>query len=156
MRLAELVEELERQTGGNFEVNNGICALKIDDMSVSLQEIDEVGLISMYAEIGEPPPQHLENLYESMLMANHLFMATAGSTLSLDPETRRFYLCRVDASDSLSSERFCKMLEQFINTLEKWRKLVADFREEAASVPAEENISAFPDFGGAFGGFMQV
>lgn len=152
MRLKEMVDELGKRCGGEFQVVDGVCTLGIDDMTISLQEIDELGVISTFAEIGEPPPQGLEKLYEAMLAANHLFAGTAGSTISFDVEQRRFYLCRIDHEPLMDAEGFFAMLEKFVNTLETWRKLLADYRPDesaaAAAPPADEQPP--------LGGFMQV
>lgn len=144
MRLNELIGDLETRTGSHFPVEDGLCAISIDDMPVTIQEIDEIGVISTYGEIGEPPPQGLEKLYEAMLSANYLFQATNGSTISLDPERNRFFLCRVDYSELLDGDKFCVMLEQFINTLETWRKILADYRpvSETAATAAPEQPMA--------------
>lgn len=153
MRINELIGELEKRTGGTYPIEGGICAISIDDMPVTIQEINEIGVISTYAEIGEPPPQGLEKLYEAMLSANHLFQGTNGSTISFDAESRHFFLCRVDQTSMMDGAGFCAMLEQFVNTLAVWRKMLADYR------PVAETVVDEPDgLSGSAGlsGFMQV
>ena len=136
MRLHELITAFAERVGGEFAVEDGAVTLAIDDMTVTIQELDELGRIATYAEIGEPPPERLEKLYEAMLSANHLFSGTAGSTISFDADGRRFYLCRTDVTQTLDTDAFMAMLEKFVNTLETWRKLLADYRADD-SVPKE-------------------
>ena len=130
MRLNELIDAFAEKVGGDFAVEDGMVTLAIDDMTVTIQELDELGRIATYAEIGEPPPERLEKLYEAMLAANHLFAGTAGSTISFDTESRRFYLCRADVADVMDADGFMAMLEKFVNTLETWRKLLSDYRAD--------------------------
>ena len=149
MRLNELIDAFAEKVGGDFTVEDGMVMLGIDDMSVTIQELDEVGRIATYAEIGEPPPERLEKLYEAMLAANHLFAGTAGSTISFDTESRRFYLCRTDVADVMDADGFMAMLEKFVNTLEIWRKLLADYRSDGAQA-AEKPAAEDAPFSGSF------
>ena len=73
----------------------GACTLAVDGMSVVIQDVSEAGSVGFWGKIGAPPPEGLERLYELMLEANHLFTATAGATISRDPESKDFFLCRV-------------------------------------------------------------
>lgn len=157
MILNDLIQELGKRCGNEFAVEDGVCTLGIDDMTVTVQEIDEVGVISTYADIGEPPPQGLEKLFESMLVANYLFAGTAGSTISFNSERRVFVLCRVDPVSMMDGEKFCNMLEKFVNTLESWRKLLADYRPLAENSSSAENTESYDDVGFGIGNhFMQV
>ena len=157
MQLNELIKSLNEVAGGEFTVENDTCTIGIDDMVVTIQEIAEEGIITTYAEIGEPPPQGLEQLLDSMLQANYLFQGTGGATISRDPESGKFFLCRCDASDTLDGEKFLKMVEKFVNVLETWVKLLANYR------PAEESQSADmagqtaeSDYSSRFDTFMHV
>ncbi len=155
MDFADLVRGFGQKIGVDLSVDeDGLCALNIDDMRVSIQNIDEVGLVSVFGEIGDPPPQGLEELLLAMLSANHLFQGTSGATISRDPETQKFYLCRCDVSSVLDLETFSSNLEKFVNTLETWRKLVADYRPVAGEKEGREG----PEMAEApgLGGFMQV
>ena len=153
MEFNELIKGLSEKLGLGLSPQDDVCVLGIDDMQVTLQALNEVDLLSTYGEIGEPPPQGLEQLLTAMLNANHLFQGTAGATISRDPETGKFYLCRCEALSILTVERLMESLETFVNVLETWRKLVADYRPSdpaAGSAYTEEP----PPFGGD--GFMAV
>ena len=142
MRLNDLIAQFGAKLNLEIALQDGGCTLDIDGMSVTIQEIDELSSISTMAEIGEPPPQGLEKLFESMLAANHLFAGTGGSTISFDGEKRRFYLCRVDRAELMDFEAFQSMLEKFVNVLETWRKMLADYRPEEGG----DNVKSFDDF----------
>ena len=130
MRLNDLINEFGAKLNLEIALNDGGCTLDIDGMSVTIQEIDELSTISTVAEIGEAPPQGLEKLFEAMLAANHLFAGTGGSTISFDIEKRRFYICRIDRSELMDFDAFRSMLEKFVNVLDVWRRLLADYRPE--------------------------
>ena len=155
MKLQELVNALGAVTGGEFTVEDDVCTIGIDDMTVTIQEIAETSAITTYAEIGEPPPQGLEQLLSAMLNANHLFQGTGGATISRDPSNGKFYLCRYDHTDTLDGDRFIAMIEKFVNVLETWRKMLSDYRPEEGDVAApapdavESGMNGMP-------GFMQV
>lgn len=154
MEFGELVSGLSRRLGIELAVENGICSIDIDGMVVNLHDISELGVIFFQAEIGEAPPQGLEPLLVSMLEANHLFQATGGATISRDPETGRFHLCRCAEAANLDVGRFSELLEKFVNVLEIWRKMLADYRPEERTVA--ETVGGGMSMPIVESGFLQV
>ena len=153
MKIEELVSALNDAVGGSFEVSDGTCIIAVDDMVVNILEVLETGSIVMYARIGEHPAEdNVGRLSESLLAANHMYQGTHGATISYNLDDRCYYLNRFDSADNLNGEKFVKLLEDFVNTLEVWRKIVSDYRAVAAEseAPAEEAPM------GGVGGFMQV
>jgi len=155
-------EELIQQLGGRLGVELTVdaehaCRIGVDDMFVTIQSVEEAGVVSLYADVGEAPPQGLEELLSAMMNANYLFQGTSGATLSRNPEDGHFVICRYDSLAYLDIDGFTTRLEQFVNVLETWRKLLADYRPAekpaaAASVP-EEDAPGAPGFSSPF---MQV
>lgn len=113
--------------------DEGSVALTIDGMFVTLREFDEVGKILIYGEIGDVPPEGMEMLSVEMLKANHLFRATGGSTISLDEQAHKFYLCRYDDLFRLDQESFEKILENFVNVLEQWCEIIKNYHPDLSS-----------------------
>lgn len=137
MDFVELVNALAEKVGlaEGIEIDSdNRCLMEFDGMIVALQGLDEVGQVSFFSSVGEPPPERLERLYRSLLEANHLFRGTSGSTLSVDPETGEMFLCRAMPYAALDGDSFIEELEKFVNIVENWRKFVADYR---ASPPEE-------------------
>ena len=153
MKFDELLAGLGKTLGVELPNGDGSCTLGVDDMTVTMQYLDTSDLLCTYAEIGEPPPEGLEQLLSAMLNANHLFQGTDGATISRDPDTGKFFLCRCDALELLNVEDCAKMLERFVNVLETWRKLLADYRPMVDEHQLESEIEP-PPFGG--NGFMTV
>ena len=135
MELAELVEDFGRRVGLDLKLDeNGTCALAVDGMNVTIQDVSEAYAVGIWGKIGAPPPEGLRQLYEMMLDANHLFRATSGATISRDPESGDFYLCRLLDLRVLESEAFFQAVEKFVNTLETWQKVIADYRPVAEEI----------------------
>lgn len=143
MTFDELIRDFGGQIGVELTSRDGMVALDIDGMSVLIQELHELDAVVVLGEIGEPPPQGLEALLSSMLNANHLFAGTSGGTLSRDPESGKFFLCRWKPLALADAASFAAMMDRFLNVLETWRKLVADYRPVAASAATEVEEPAF-------------
>ena len=141
MEFEELIKVLAAETGLGESLTidaENRCLVAFDGMEVALQGVDTAGQVHFFASLGEPPPERLEALYRGMLEANHLFRGTAGATLSLDPETGVAYLCRALACAALDGETFLAELENFVNTVEAWRRLVSDYRDHGAAPAAAD------------------
>lgn len=132
MELAELVRDFGGRVGIDLVLDeNGTCTVSVDGMDIMIQDVSEAYSVGLYGKIGVPPPEGLRQLYEMMLNANHLFRATSGATISRDPESGDFYLCRLLDTRVLDPETFFSAIEKFVNTLETWQKVIADYRPAA-------------------------
>ncbi len=131
---------------------DGVCSIEIDGMIVSLVEADVDNALLLHGIVGDPPPAADDRFGALLLQANHLFQGTGGATLSQDPESREYALQRQLPLVLLDADSLVAELERFVNSLERWRHLLADFRpveEEALKLAADENLPplAFEDDG---------
>ena len=94
MTFEELISGLGSKIGVELTSDDGSCVINVDDMVVTLMSLPDSDRLAVHGEIGDPPPEGLEQLLSAMLEANHLFAGTAGATISRDHETGRFHLCR--------------------------------------------------------------
>ena len=140
--------DVEELMGGLAEIvgcgaivpdENGVYRLDIDDMLVSFAEQKATGELLTMAEVGVPPPEGRERLYRALLEAAFLGEGTGGAAFSVDPESESVCLHRADRLADMDLERFRSGIERFVNVLESWRNLLADFSEVA---PAQENADA--------------
>ena len=147
-------EELISGLGSGVELTSedGECVINVDDMVVTLMSLPDSDRLAVHGEIGDPPPEGLEQLLSAMLEANHLFAGTAGATISRDHETGRFHLCRHEPLAILDADSLAALVESFVNTLGIWRKAIASYRPVAKSV--SEGSDEGPQFGAT--GFVQV
>ena len=152
MTFEELISGLGSKIGVELTSDDGSCVINVDDMVVTLMSLPDSDRLAVHGEIGDPPPEGLEQLLSAMLEANHLFVGTAGATISRDHETGRFHLCRHEPLAILDADSLAALVESFVNTLEIWRKVIASYRPVAKS--AAECTDEALQFGAA--GFVQV
>ena len=149
MESQELLEALSETIEVELAFDeDGTAAFSADGMSVTLRNLPEVGGIVLEGDLGTPPPENPMGLYKTVLESQHLFRDTAGATISLDPSTGRFSLCRVLITQLLDKASFIEAVGRFLSTQEVWMKFVQNYREEAtAPIPGETVLG---------NGFMQV
>ena len=132
----------------------GVASLAADDIVVSFMEIPERQALLMWAEVATPPPENLMQLYKLLLEAMFMGRATQGATFSCEGE--KVYLHRTDELANLDPNGLAKIVEDFLNLVEKWRDVIETFRADesrAEGAVAEEP----PAFGlGGPSGFLQV
>ena len=152
MTFEELISGLGSRIGVELTSEDGECVINADDMVVTLMSLPDSDRLAVHGEIGDPPPEGLEQLLSAMLEANHLFAGTAGATISRDHETGRFHLCRHEPLATLDADSLAALVESFVNTLEILRKAIASYRPVAKSV--SEGSDEGPQFGA--NGFFRV
>ena len=152
MTFEELISGLGSRIGVELTSDDGSCVINADDMVVTLMSLPDSDRLAVHGEIGDPPPEGLEQLLSAMLEANHLFAGTAGATISRDHETGRFHLCRQEPLATLDADSLAALVESFVNTLGIWRKAIASYRPVAKS--AAEGADEGPQLGA--NGFFRV
>lgn len=122
---------------------DGLCSFDVGDATVMVQGLDEIGVLSLSADVGEPPPERLEQLYGELLKANFNFTGTKGATLSLEPHTGKVHLCRCASYASLDADRMMMFVLDFVTVLADWRERVRNFRADDTGVerPADDGVS---------------
>ena len=133
----------------------GIARLAADDMVVSFMEVPERRAILTWAEVATTPPENLTQLYKFLLEAMFMGRATQGASFSCEEDT--IYLHRMDSLADLDPEGFLKIIEEFLNLVEKWRDVIRSFRADESEASEKSATEEPPDFGlGGPSGFMQV
>lgn len=158
MQYDELLKAFSAKLGGmELKPDDSACVvLDVDGMPLTIMGLDELRHVALTGVIGEPPPaEKMERLYRALLIANHNFAGTNGATISINPETGKVSLCRLISLELTDADAFFADVEQFVNTLETWRKLVNDFRgaelePEVGSEVTEQGLDR------GLAGFMQV
>ena len=151
MDASEIIAAFGEKLGIELKLDeDGVCMFEADGMIVTIHNLREIDVIAITGDLGEPPPWNLENLYRSMLEANYLFKDTSGATISFNPETSRFALCRALPCTALDGESFFAAVERFVSTLEIWARIIRDYRSSAPKDDGEK----IPGFGAE--GFLRV
>jgi len=148
MDFNELVADFAARHGvADLTVIDNAAALDIDGITVLLVSNGE--LLTVSAEVGEPPVEGAATFANLLLEANmqsDFFFAKATGT-------ENYIVVRRIALVSLDATSFDLALEALVNHAETWRRLLTDFRP-AAKAAAERAESESPSFGST--GFMQV
>ena len=133
--------------------DEGVVRLAADDLVLSFMEIPERQSLLMWAEVATPPPENLTQLYRLLLEAMVMGRATQGASFSCEGE--KIYLHRADELPNLDPARLAKIVEDFLNLVEKWRGVIEAFRaDDSRPAAASEEPPAFGF--GVPSGFMQV
>ena len=148
MDFNELVADFAARHGvADLTVIDNAAALDIDGITVLLVSNGE--LLTVSAEVGEPPVEGAATFANLLLEANmqsDFFFAKATGT-------ENYIVVRRIALVSLDATSFDLALEALVNHAETWRRLLADFRP-AAKAAADISESERPSFGSSE--FMQV
>lgn len=141
---------------------DGVYHFEIDGMPVSIMEVAELRQLVVLGDLGDlPPVGGRERLYRTMLEAMFMGEGTCGSTFSIDRKSGRVILQRVLPLIALDPDVFMAEIERFVNILEKWRGLIADFREVSPDLEGAGDVPSTtptdgPGGGLGLGGFLQV
>lgn len=158
MELKGLMEGLAAEAAavGIAPDEGGAYHLGIDGMRISFLEAG--GRLAVWADVGEPPPEGRERLFRTLLESTFMGEGAGGAAFAIDAKSGRVILQRIEASGVLDLIGFKAMLEKFVNVLEKWRKLVADFRDIAPSIDAaaEDEAAVERQLGLGEVGFLRV
>ena len=149
METKELIKSLGETLGVELTLDDGgTCAFEADELFVKITDLPENGVIIIEGDIGAPPPENLEALYKTMLEAQYCFRNTSGATISRNPDTGNFVLCRAIAAEIQDPASFLDAVERFVSTLHVWADIVRNYRGAASDKPPTDDLSA--------GGFMRV
>ena len=141
----EAMAVLGRELGLELQVRDGVASFDamVDvasgaSMRIDLTHVPERRGVMVSAHVGELPQEGGEELCRTLLEANHLFEGTGGATFSVDPETQqiRFEFCGM--LDLIGDSEDEKLMENFLNIAESWRKRIAE--------PSEIKMDAMPHF----------
>ena len=124
-----------------IEIKDGACVLKIDDHEVDFAETADGSAIVVTGLLGETPNERPDVFLGMLLGANMEMMAGDALAFAQLPDGGGIVLVWRAAS-SLDADAFCKGLEEFVNTIERWETVIADYRPAAAA--AEEIDDAPP------------
>jgi hypothetical protein len=148
MEFTELIDDFaSRHNVGDLVVVDGAAALDIDGIIVTIVAKEEV--LTLSAEIGEPPAEGLAEFSNLLLEAN----MQSGVFFAKAPELGPYIAVQRLSLPSTDGSAFDAALESFVNIAETWRRLLADFRPMAKSLSERANEKG-PTLGST--GFMQV
>jgi len=147
MEFQQLIADFAERHGiANLAAEDNAAALEVDGIVITLVAVGDV--LSISADIGEPPSEGRAEFAELMLEAN----LQSEAFFAKGPENGAYVLVRRLPRPALDGESFDAALEALVNLAETWRRLLADFRPVAKA--AAERTEEFTQFG--TNGFVQV
>lgn len=156
MELKEIVDAFAAgmNVDGVIPDDAGTYRFVIDGMVVSFAGAGDT--LVTWAEVGEVPPMGCERLYRTLMESMFLGELTKGGAFAIDSGSNRIFLQRFDAMPVMTPESFKAMLETFVNILEKWREIVADFRAVAPEQERKAEAEAGESRDLSLGGFLRA
>lgn len=136
--------------GSQLFDENGVASILADDTTLSFTELPTTRQIVTLASVADKPSGDVGRLYETLLESQHLGRLTEGASFSLSPEGL-ITLHRRDSLAELDVAAFAKVVENFLNVVDKWREMIGSYRPDAPQTPEEERLAADEKFL-----FMQV
>ena len=138
MEYDELIHGFAERYGvQDVSTSNSVTTFEIDEIPVSLIHDETASSVTVYCEIGFPPPDADGSFGGAMLKANHLFAGTGGSVLCQNPETGAFAVFRNFPLAELDLNAFCAEVGKLVDQAEYWKKIKDGFLQ--AEEESEDN-----------------
>ena len=131
----------------NLVAIDGAAALDIDGSIVTIVAKNEE--LNFSAEIGDPPAEGAATFANLLLEAN----MQSGAFFAKAPDPGPYIAVRRLQLSLVDDESFESALESFVNQVETWRRLLADYRP-IAKASTERAKEEQPPFG--MSGFMKA
>lgn len=130
MEFNELMQTFAAESGiADFAPDHlGVYALAIDEMQVDFAADLEHGELVFTGEVGELPKTGRAEFLQLLMEAMFVGRATAGAMFALKPGSDRLLFRLAEPLELMTALRFREVLECFVNTLEQWRRVLADYR----------------------------
>lgn len=147
----ELIQATGKQLGHEFEIEDDTCAVGSEDVTILLMGITENGedTLVLTADLGVPPPQRLEKLYEQMMNAMFANQATGGGSFARNADDGHIWLQRTEPIAGITPDMLISRVDRLSEAAEAWKRIIEGFRENAES-------AGEPQVSGLANGFMQV
>jgi len=116
-----LLNEVGKVAGIDFKLeDSGICAIKLDDIIINMQFIEEEAQCYFFSALFPIPGNEKEKviLFETLLEKNCFFRDTMGGILGIDTGLNQVtYAAKFSVAD-ISGNDFVSRMENFINAAE--------------------------------------
>jgi len=166
MEFGELVQQFAERFGIEVpEIVDEAAAFDADGMPFFLMRVTDEGesdYLVIAADLGEPPPERPEKLYQALLDAGHNFGGAGGGVFARNPNDGHIWLEFREPFASIDIETAISKVKALGDAAINWRGIIREYRE-GASVPEPESAGGASDEpyadvsgGEALSGFMRV
>ena len=160
MEFGNFIEQFAEISGVEMpEIVDDAAAFDADGMPFFLMRVANEGeseYLVIAADLGEPPPERLEKLYQSLLDAGHNFAGAGGGVLARNPGDGHIWLESREAFASMDVEAAISKVKALGDAAINWRDIIREYRE-GASIPEPEAAATYEaPAGGGNVGLMMV
>ena len=158
MEFSEFVQQFAERFGIEVpEIVDEAAAFDADGMPFFLMRVVNEGeseYLVVAADLGEPPPERLEKLYQVLLDAGHNFAGTGGGVFARNPSDGHIWLQSREPFALMDIETAISKVKTLGDVAINWRDIIKEYRE-GASIPEPATAA---DASGDEGvpGFMMV
>ena len=119
------------------EIVDEAVAFDADGMPFFLMRVANEGeseYLVVAADLGEPPPERLEKLYQALLDAGHNFAGAGGGIFARNPGDGHIWLQLREAFASIDVETAISKVKALGDAAINWRDIIREYRE-GSSIP---------------------
>ena len=160
MEFGEFIQQFAEKVGVAVpEIVDEAAAFDADGMPFFLMRVANEGeseYLVIAADLGEPPPERLEKLYQALLDAGHNFAGAGGGVLARNPGDGHIWLESREPFASMDVEAAISKVKALGDAAINWRDIIREYRE-GASIPEPEAAATYEaPAGGGNVGLMMV
>ena len=158
MEFREFIQQFAERFGIQMpEIVDEAAAFDADGMPFFLMRVVNEGegdYLVVAADLGEPPPERLEKLYQALLDAGHNFAGAGGGVLARNPSDGHIWLQSREPFALMDIETAISKVKTLGDAAINWRDIIREYRE-GTSIPEPAKAD---DASGGEGnpGFMMV
>ena len=147
MEFNELIRKFAERFGIDVpEIVDDAAAFDADGMPFLVMRVADEGeseYLVIAADLGEPPPERMEKLYEALLDAGHAFAGAGGGVFARNPADGHIWLQLREAYASIDVESAIAKVKALGEAAVNWRDIIREYRE-GASIPGAQMSDGLP------------
>jgi len=128
------------------EIVDEAAAFDADGMPFFLMKVANEGVgdyLMVAADLGEPPPQGLEKLYQALLDASHRFAGAGGGVFARDQADGHIWLQSREPFALMDVETAISKVKALGDAALNWRDIIREYRE-GSSIPEPATAGETP------------
>ena len=150
MEFTEIIRKFAERFGLETpEIVDDAAAFDADGMPLFLMRVANEGeseYLVIAADLGEPPPERLERLYQALLDAGHAFAGAGGGVFARNPADGHIWLQMREAYAPIDVETAISKVKALGDAAVNWRDIIREYRE-GSSIPEAQASGGLPDDG---------
>ena len=162
MEFSDFIQQFAERFGIEVpEIVDEAAAFDADGMPFFLMRVVNEGeseYLVVAADLGEPPPERPEKLYQALLDASHNFAGAGGGVLARNPRDGHIWLQSREPFALMDMETAISKVKTLGDAAINWRDIIKEYRE-GSSIPGPATAgeaSAEPRGDEGNHGFMMV